>query len=87
MATWKVKLIKYKPSIRGIVDGAVDVFWEVTKQKTSSDVIYNNLKTGVCSVEFNEQNPYVELNIDDQNNVLFYIWNNGVDKTQIELTM
>lgn len=81
--TWSVTAMNCLPVSQGNTDVVITVHWQCAGEEESNGQTYNTSIYSTCQVTFTggQFTPYDQLT---QNQVLGWIWSNGVDQAATE---
>jgi hypothetical protein len=80
MKTWIIEWIKTTPTTTTPAERVVEVGWRCNgEQEGFSSTIY-----GSAGFTYNEGEPFTPFNQLTQEQVLEWVWSNGVDKVEVE---
>lgn len=80
---WSITAMAVKPTEGNYTDVVIDASWLCTATEPSGEQTYTAIVAGSCAFPMPEGQftPYADLT---QNQVLGWVWANGVDKTATE---
>lgn len=81
--TWAIQYLQCKPQVGNYTDVVINVFWYCSGQQQDGESVMTKSVSNVCSLPIPEASftPYDQLT---QDQILDWIWSNGVDKEKIE---
>ncbi len=85
--TWNVIQMNCYPQADGETDVVFTVHWTASGEQTENDVVYTGSSYGSCGVTYEAGTPYTPYADLTQEQVLGWIWANGVDKNATEASI
>ena len=82
--TWTVTAMDCYPQAEGETDVVFTVHWTCSGTQTENATTYNGSVYSTCGVTYVAGTPYTPYNQLTQNQVLGWIWANGVDQAATE---
>ena len=85
--TWKVNALECYPRLNDKASVVFTVHWESNASETVDDKTYTARIYSTQSVQYKEEEPYTEFDQLTEEQVLGWIWTQGVDKESTEAAL